>query len=128
MNEPEKIKEGIYKLDKNTHIARTKWGWEVRKYLKKDITKPFKNNINWMNLIVGNKLLLFVMFFIIIISLTYMYDTKECRDLLKNPIPWCGNWMGKQLESVGCSLDQEKLGLCSNQTIDIDVFNWSSIR
>ncbi len=86
----EEIKPGLF-------IQKTKTGnYRMVKPLRKDVTKPFnfKTNCNYINLILGGSwsnffTILFVVSIMMLISFGYAYDTKQCREIISDPIGFC---------------------------------------
>ncbi len=111
-----KLKEGVY------------WtGKEIIYPIKKDITKPYKNNLDWKNLIgIRNMsmLLMVIIFFSMIFFgvMAYKHDTNACFNLIENPQLFCSNYNIVN-QTWECTEELEKQGMCIKQG-----FNESLLR
>ena len=82
----EEIKPNLYRINKNQYLKISKKGnGEITAPIKDPITKKF----HWFNFLTGgsyNHLVQILAIIIIILLLSYgfYYDTKGCRDLVKN--------------------------------------------
>lgn len=111
----QKLKDGVY------------WnGKEVKYPIKKDVLEPHSiKNLDWKNLLglrnIGMLLMLFVYVFTVLAgAYAYYNDTKECFNLLENPIEYCMEYGIVQPMPI-CTEEDEKLGLClRKQELDFD--------
>lgn len=112
----EEIKPNLYKLDENTYLSKRRKGWALRYPIKKEFDKPFNgDNINYKNLFRFDGFSMFFVLMVLILSYSYYHDTRECFNLIENPRMWCSNW---ELNiTMGCSEEQQSLGLCYNATL-----------
>lgn len=103
MRELTKLKEGVY------------WnGNSVIYPIKKNQEEPFKKgNIDWKNFIMGNKGTLIVMILVLMLAFAYSHDTQACRELMEQPCIICDSMRSAAVD-VGCSLENQKMGLCFN--------------
>lgn len=87
----EQINDNTYKIKDGCYLK----GDRIIYPIKKDITKPFtKDNVHWKNFLIGGSWKkFFVYMWIVVMALllmwTYSIDTKECRELMENPMQIC---------------------------------------
>lgn len=112
----EEIKPGLF-------IQETKSGnYRMVKPIKKDLDKPFnlKTNCNYTNLILGGSwnnffTIVFVISIIMLVSFGYAHDTKECREIISDPINFCH-------ESNACKIISQS-GVSPFEKIDLTNVN-----
>ena len=86
----EELKPGLF-------IQTTATGnHRIVKPIKKRIDEPFnfKTNCNYKNLLIGGSwssffTILFIISIMMLVTFGYAYDTKQCREIISDPIGFC---------------------------------------
>lgn len=87
----------IEQVKPNLYVKKRGDSYRVVYPVKKDLTQPWSlQNCNWKNLILGGSwwnflTTMFILGLLLFIIYAYKHDTALCREVLQNPLQYCGD-------------------------------------